>query len=175
MAKFARSKALRRVTSAKKNTIDGWREGRQLEVESGHTLEDLLQRVASDRFKFAKLLLRDAERLAAQNPPQYRAAVSRSYYAMYHAMRAAAFVFHGGDDHQEHKTLPAHAPTDMTNADIWSNKLKDARERRNQADYDPYPKSEAAWRRPADDLMPDAKALVKEVRVYLQSKGISHV
>ena len=94
---------------------------------------------------------------------------------MYHAMRAAAFVFHGGDDHQEHKTLPTQAPGDMPTPDIWSNKLKDARERRNQADYDPYPKSEVAWRRIADSILPEARALVKVVRVYLRSKGIRHV
>ena len=61
--------------------------------------------------RFATSLLRDAERLVGENLC-YRASVSRSYYAMYHAMRAAVFVFHGGDDHQEHKILPAkHPPT----------------------------------------------------------------
>lgn len=145
MAKFASSTTLRRVSTATKKLIDGWSEGRHLETESAHTLEELRARVASDRVGLAKALLRNAERLAAQLPPLYRAAVSRGYYATYHAMRAAAYVFHGGDDHQEHKTLPK-APTDMTTPNTWSNKLKDARERRNQADYDRYPKSEAAWR-----------------------------
>jgi len=98
------------------------------------------------------------------------AAVSRSYYAMYHAMRAAAFVFHGGDDHQEHQTLPGKAPDDMQTRDLWSNKLKDARERRNAADYDPYPKSETAWRLPALDLVAEARRFVGEVRTYLKTE-----
>jgi uncharacterized protein (UPF0332 family) len=175
MAKFASSTTLRRVTTAPKKLIDGWKEGRHLETESTRTLEELLARVASDRIGLARSLMRDAERLAAQHPPLYRASVSRGYYAMYHAMRAAAFVYHGGDDHQEHKTLPTKAPGDMAEADKWSNKLKDARERRNQADYDPYPKSEQAWRGIADAVLPDARALIVEVRSYLRTKGIPHV
>jgi len=175
MAKFASSTTLRRVTTAPKKLIDGWKEGRHLETESTHTLDELLARVASDRIGLARSLLRDAERLAAQQPPLYRASVSRGYYAMYHAMRAAAFVYHGGDDHQEHKILPTKAPGDMTDQDKWSNKLKDARERRNQADYDPYPKSERAWRGIAHAVLPDARAFIVEVRSYLRAKGIPQV
>lgn len=175
MPHFASSTALRRVATAQKKLIDGWKEGRHLERESSHTLEELLARVAADRIGLARSLLRDAERLAAQHPPLFRASVSRGYYAMYHAMRAAAFVFHGGDDHQEHKALPTKAPADMPEPDKWSNKLKDARERRNQADYDPYPKSELAWRGFASAILPDAKALIVEVRTYLRTKGIPNV
>jgi uncharacterized protein (UPF0332 family) len=175
MAHFASPKALRRVGTAKKSLIEGWKEGRHLEAESTHTLQELVERAAADRFRLAQSLLRDAERLAANSPPLYRAAVSRGYYAMYHAMRAAAYVFHGGDDHQEHKTLPSQAPADMTTPDVWSNKLKDARERRNQADYDPYPKSEAAWRATAEPLLLDAVNLVTEVRLYLRLKGIPKI
>src|SRR5262245_48711970 len=124
MPPFANPKTLRRVSTAKKNHIDGWKEGLHLQADSGHTLQELLERVASDRAWFPTSLLRDAERLVDENVC-YRASVSRSYYAMYHAMRAAVFVFHGGDDHQEHKILPAQAPTDMNTPDVWSNKLKD--------------------------------------------------
>jgi uncharacterized protein (UPF0332 family) len=175
MAKFASPTTLRRVATANKKQIDGWREGRHLESESSRTLEELLARVASDRIGLARSLLRDAERLAAQTPPLYRASVSRGYYAMYHAMRAAAFVFHGGDDHQEHRALPAKAPDDLAEPDKWSNRLKDARERRNQADYDPYPKSPTAWRAIADGVLRDARALIVVVRTYLRTKGIPHV
>jgi uncharacterized protein (UPF0332 family) len=175
MAKFASPTTLRRVALARKTLIDNWKEGCRLETESTHSLEELLARVASDRIGLAISLLRDAERLAAHRPPLYRASVSRGYYAMYHAMRAATFVSHGGDDHQEHKVLPTQAPKDMREPDKWSNKLKDARERRNQADYDPYPKSETAWRVVAETVLPDARALIVEVRSYLRKKGILHV
>ena len=145
MPEFASAKTLLRVSTAKKSVIDGWKEGRHLETDSGRDLPSLVERATSDRLTFAVLLLRDAEKLATRGSPQYRASISRSYYAIYHAMRAAVYFAHGGDDHQEHRALPAQAPQDMTERDSWSNKLKDARERRNAADYDPYPKSDTAW------------------------------
>ena len=58
----------------------------------------------------------------------------------------------------------------MNTPDVWSNKLKDARERRNAADYDPYPKSEEAWRHTAESLLPDARALIQEVSNVPQGK-----
>lgn len=175
MPEFASSKTLLRVSTAKKSLIDGWKEGRHLETNSGRDLPALVERATSDRLLFAVALLRDAETLAARTPPQYRASISRSYYAMYHAMRAAVYFAHGGDDHQEHKALPAQAPADMTARDDWSNKLKDARERRNAADYDPYPKSDTAWRKRAGALIPEARGLIREVRAYLRLKGCRFV
>ena len=171
MPPFANSENLLRVSKAKKLEIERWQEGLYLESKTGHTLKELVDRAAADRLLLASSFLRDAGRLVSENPPLYRAAVSRSYYAMYHAMRAAAYVFHGGDDHEAHQTLPGKAPTDMNTPDFWSNKLKDARERRNAADYNPYPKSETAWRRPALDLVSEARRFVAEVRNYLRMKG----
>jgi uncharacterized protein (UPF0332 family) len=175
MPEFASSKTLLRVSTAKKSLIDDWKEGRYLETESGRDLPSLVERATSDRVMFAAALLRDAERLATRDSPQYRASISRSYYAMYHAMRAAVYFAHGGDDHQEHRALPTQAPADMTARDDWSNKLKGARERRNAADYDPYPKSDTAWRKRAEELIPQARGLLREVRIYLRLKGCRFV
>jgi uncharacterized protein (UPF0332 family) len=101
----------------------------------------------------------------------YRLAVSRYYYAMYHAMRAAAYKYYGGDDHEEHRTLPGKAPDDMPNSALLGNALKNARERRNAADYEPYPKSNAAWMTDATDLRSSARLMLTDVRNYLRVKG----
>jgi hypothetical protein len=90
---------------------------------------------------------------------------------MYHAMRAASYVHHGGDDHQQHSELPQHTPVDFPNAAAWTNRLKVARAKRNEADYEPYPKSGAAWRPHAQAVAADATALLIETRAYLLRKG----
>ncbi len=103
--------------------------------------------------------------------PFYRAATSRLYYAMYHAIRAAAYVFHNGDDHQEHSVLPLHLPTDFPNGQKWQNSLKSAREYRNSADYDPHPLSDAAFKVPALQLTTEVDELLVVARTYLAGKG----
>lgn len=92
-------------------------------------------------------------------------------YSMYHAMRAATFIFHTGDDHQEHKSLPANLPDDFPDKDAWANTLKKARLVRNSADYDPYPKQSRPWAKHAQTIRADANKLVRLARHYLSSKG----
>lgn len=171
MVQFAPAKNLLRVSKAKKSDVERWREARHLEASTAHTIDELFQRAAADRFLLAVQFLKSADAFLASTPRQCRSAVSRYYYAMYHAMRAAAFVFHGGDDFEEHRTLPGKAPDDLPNQALWSNALKDARERRNAADYDPYPKADAAWSHDAQALALEVRKFVAEVRAYLRSKG----
>jgi hypothetical protein len=90
---------------------------------------------------------------------------------MYHALRSAAYMHYGGDDHQEHSELPKKVPQDFPNHDFWANQLKSAREYRNQADYDPYPKSNAYWQSIATSVAADAANLMPIVTAYLRSKG----
>jgi len=90
-------------------------------------------------------------------------------------MRAAVFFFHGGDDFEEHRTLPGKAPDDLPNQGFWANALKDARERRNAADYNPYPKGDVGWRQPALALKTDTRRFLKEVKTYLNGKGCHYL
>lgn len=175
MARFASTKNLLRVSKAKKNDIDRWKEGRSLQTDTGRTLEELYERAVADRLDLAFRFLRVGVRLLKGSKPEYRLAVGRLYYSMYHAMRAAVYFSYGGDDHEEHRTLPAKAPDDLPGGAILSNSLKDARERRNAADYNPYPKSDLAWKANAEVLAADAKRLLQEVRQYLLSKGCRYI
>ena len=171
MPQFAASRHLLRIGKGTKAEIDRLKEGSFLEAKTGRTIGELSLRAGTDRFGLASAFLKEARRLNKRGPGMYRFAVSRCYYSMYHAMRAAVYVSHGGDDFQEHRTLPGNAPADFTDRATWSNALKDARERRNAADYDPYPKSDSAWRTDALSLEAQAVNFLREVKSYLRSKG----
>lgn len=136
MPRFADPDVLLTVTKARRHLIDAWIGGVRLEERTGKTLDELRERAAADRLSLALDLRRRGDRLVAARPAQYRDAVSRYYYAMYHAMRATVFFVEGGDDHQEHKVLPSKTPADLVDSALWQNALKDARTTRNAADYD---------------------------------------
>lgn len=164
---------LKRIAQAECGTISAWKEGISLERDSGKNLQELLCVVARDRWFLARSHRSHATKLVQARPPQYRSAVSRYYYAMYHAMRACAYIFHEGDDHQEHSKLPLNIPKGFDNTVDWQNKLKDARLARNRADYEAYPKSDQAWRKVALAIKADADLLLTTARQYLKMKGCS--
>jgi uncharacterized protein (UPF0332 family) len=175
MAQFARSEVLLRVSKAEKQLIANWSEGVSLQSRSGRKLEELRHRATADRFQLALDSRRRGDRLLAATPPLYRDALSRHYYAMYHAMRAVVFFVEGGDDHEKHAELPSRVPPDFTDADIWQNSLKNARTVRNAADYDPYPKAASAWRLDAESLRNDARRLLSLCHKYLRTKGCRYL
>jgi uncharacterized protein (UPF0332 family) len=162
---------LLRVGKARNVQLSSWREGVSLCHDSGMEIDELKLLVARDRWRLAALHRRDGESLLGLAQPQLRAAISRLYYAMYHAIRAAAYVYHDGDDHEAHAELPGHVPNDFPSAATWSNKLKDARLARNAADYDPYPRDIRAWRKQAVAIRRDAAELMRLSRAYLSHRG----
>lgn len=163
--------ALLRVGIASKKTLILYAEAIHLTSVTAKSIVQLQQQVCVDRLQMADRFIRAAEKLVRCRPPEYRSAVSRYYYAMYHSVRAVVYFAHGGDDHQEHSTLPTKLPVDFPGHNVWLNDLKDARSRRNDADYDPYPFSDAAWKSVASNLASQAPRLAQEARTYLQRKG----
>ncbi len=90
---------------------------------------------------------------------------------MYHAMRAAAYLSYGGDDHESHSELPKKVPDDFPDQALWKNDLKDARLARNAADYDPYPRGRKSWEARALAMKVRADNLIRETRTYLRGQG----
>ncbi|MCL5043684.1 MAG: hypothetical protein M1336_00085 [Deltaproteobacteria bacterium] len=173
---------LNRVGKAKRDEVNQWREGVSLERRAQRTIADLMVVVTTARFQLAQQCRADGNGLLNTNPPRFRAAVSRYYYAMYHAMRACVYLSHGGDDHEAHVVLPQKVPGDFPATGWqatagappsvdWQNKLKDARAARNAADYDPLPASNSAWRKHALALRTDAGLFLRAARSYLRAKG----
>src|ERR1700682_5615167 len=125
MARILPDERLLRVTQAKKTIVDQWNEGVLLESRSTRSVSQLVLLAAADRLKLALNHRRHANRHFSV--PLYRSAVSRYYYAMYHALRACVYVSHGGDDHQGHTELPQHIPADFAPGEDWQTKMKSAR------------------------------------------------
>ena len=171
MPKILPNNRLNRLAEATNAQINYWKESVSLQNESGQAIPELISKAAADRWHFAYEHRHNANKLLKSRPPLYRSAISRYYYSMYHAMRACVFVSHGGDDYQEHGKLPLHIPDDFPSGANWQNMLRNARVLRNRADYEPYPKSNIAWKQDALDLKKDADLLLSISRTYLQNKG----
>lgn len=162
---------LLRIAEAPKRVHDAWDEAVNLGARFGVPLDDLRKRVVRDRVVLAREVLAAADKLRRARPAMPRSAVSRYYYAMYQAMRAVVFLDNHGDDHEDHKSLPSHIPGDFPDQDVRENELKDARERRNAADYDPYPSSATDHKLIAQTMSQTASRFIAECEKYLASKG----
>ncbi len=175
MAQFADADILQRVSEASQKLRANWNEGISLEGRSGHTLDELRHRSVADRLALAQDARRRARLLHTLNPPMHRDAISRYYYSLYHAFRAVAYFVNDGDDYEEHSRLPTGIPDDFGNADEWRNRLKHARLTRNRADYNAYPKSDAAWRTDCERIAIMASTSIAACRNYLSGKGCRYL
>ena len=160
-----------RLARGMQKQIKDWKEGVSFQNDSGQTISQLINNAAADRWRFAYEHRHNANKLLRSKSPLYRSAISRYYYSMYHAMRACVFVGHQGDDYEQHSKLPQNIPDDFPSGPIWQNILKDARDVRNRADYEPYPKSNTAWKPHALNLKKYADLFLPTTRTYLQNKG----
>ena len=167
--------ALLRLSQAEKAHLERLKEGIYLEASLKRSIEDLRHQAVADRLDLGDSFLAAGTALLRKRPAQNRAAVGRFYYSMYHAMRAVVFFKVGGDDYQDHSKLPKYIPGDFPNQLTWQNDLKDARLRRNEADYEAYPTSDSDFRQVAIDLERLAKLLASESRQYLSGKGCKYV
>lgn len=167
--------ALLRVAKANKKMLVQFREGIHLATSTARTIEDLQSQVCSDRLTLADSLVLTGNKLMKTRPAEYRSAISRFYYSMYHAARAVVYFKYDGDDHQEHSALPAKLPDDFPDTAVWQNALKDARGYRNDADYDPYPAALVSWRDIAKSLQGDAPRFAVIARTYLRGNGCGYV
>src|SRR5471030_1246615 len=153
------------------NKLQNFADGAQLARRSRRTIKQLQALVAKDRLTLAKLHLKDATAVLKCSPSMNRAVVSRAYYALYHAARAASYISFGGDDYEQHTTLPTKFPVDFPDSAVWRNRLKDARLERNRADYDPYPVGDADFSATAVRLVGEAKQFIKLTQSYLKLKS----
>lgn len=158
------------VSKALKSRLDDLAAGASLAARTGLDVNKIRLKAANDRAMLAAAFLKEAKYVAA-NGGMNRTVVSRAYYAMYHAARAITFLSYGGDDHQEHSTLPGKLPRDFPESAQWQNALKNARLERNKADYDPYPRSDADFGAAALALLLEAKLLVTAAKAYIRSKS----
>lgn len=170
---MATYKELLAVSKATRESLEAFKRGVYLEGATARSIEDLKRQVCLDRLRLSKRFLRASRSSLRSRPRQHRQSISRGYYAMYHAVRAMVFNSHGGDDFQEHSELPKHLPGDFPGRTSWENDIKEARLRRNEADYDPYPLNEASFRKSAVDIAAKAAKLLRVVSTYLKARGVT--
>ena len=132
-------------------------------------LAQLLQQVVIDRLLLAGEHLRSGDHLLLSS--QYRSAISRHYYAMYHAARAIVFAENRGDDYERHNVLPRNLPPTLPNSAARESELIDARLLRNQADYDTYPLNESEWATDARALAVTAANFLQECESFASTNG----
>jgi uncharacterized protein (UPF0332 family) len=117
-------------------------------------------------------MLLSSRRAARARPADWRTAISRAYYCLYHIFRAVVFYSSGGDDHEKHPELPKHIPADFPDSANWSNKLKSARLERNKADYEPQATTAESGKEIMRSLIVDAEGLLPIARQYLRDRGL---
>ncbi|MCO7204678.1 hypothetical protein NH287_14400 [Microbacterium sp. CnD16-F] len=168
-------KVLHRISKATAVELRMYKEGVHHETATKRTIDDLRHQSIADRLQLADSFRDAGSAMLRRRPPLFRLAVGRFYYAMYHYMRAVVFYEAEGDDHQSHSELPKRVPADFPNDSVWKNNLKDARYRRNEADYDAYPIADVEFRDDAKQLELVARSLAVEARNYLRAKGCTYV
>lgn len=131
---------------------------------------DVVRQVASDRLGMAGAHLRAADQLLQSGI--FRASISRHYYAMYHTARAVVFAATQGDDHQQHGVVARQLPSTLPDKALREAQLTDARLLRNEADYDPYPMSEALWAGDAQALGAIASEFISELEEFALTTGL---
>ena len=166
---------LLRLSKASKKNLDLFVEGISLEAAFGTSINDLVERATADRLHLGEHFLSVADRMRRSRTRDWRSVIGRYYYAMYHSMRGVCFYSFGGDDNQDHARILNYVPDDFPQKALRVNELKDARLRRNEADYDPYPKDATQFRPAAILLGQTANNFVAECRSYLSAKGVSHL
>jgi uncharacterized protein (UPF0332 family) len=129
----------------------------------------IVRQTVSDRLVLAGVQLRVGDQLIMTQ--SFRSAISRHYYAMYHAARAVVFAVEQGDDHEKHSTLPRNLPQSMPNAAQCEADLTDARLLRNKADYDIYPTNEADWENDARALASISAQFVSSFENFALTNG----
>jgi uncharacterized protein (UPF0332 family) len=172
VAGTAAEQRLQRITKLDKKTASIMSEGIGHESALARSLADAMAQTVADRLRMADDFLAMAEVLMRSRHDMARPAIARYYYAMYHAMRAAAYQHHKGDDFESHSALSSKGvPPDYPHSAVASNDLRNARLLRNEADYDQYPADNKYFKTQARSLRPVAIQFVAIARQYVTTKG----
>lgn len=166
-----RDKYLLVVSVSEKTVVGNLRFGAHLERKFGTSIDEIVLSVSADRYRLAVQFLTSARVASKSRPPQYRSAISRAYYAMYHSARAIVYVVNAGDDYQDHVKLSQQIPEQFPAATTWRNRLREARLLRNRCDYDPYPKQQKFFAADSADLLVETQEFLRLSKRYLVGRG----
>jgi len=130
-------------------------------------VDELINRLVSDRFAKAADYLDFAQQLDVGLELHQPHVISRCYYAMYHAARSLVLHVRRADV-DDHERLPVALGRVLGTS--YGDTLGRWREVRNQVDYSPYPPADLARR--ATMALNEATAFVAACRTELQNRGV---
>ncbi len=112
-----------------------------------------------------------ASRLASR-PRDWRAAVSRCYYAAYNVSKCVRYCVNGfvRFDSTDHKMV-GDLPNDFPARASWSTFLVELRQDRNFADYEPWVRTKYRLSRAPSDSVEQTARFIRESKVYLHGRG----
>ena len=96
-------------------------------------LQNIINELTLDRFNLATEFLSQAQTQDLSTINGRKIAISRSYYAMYHAGRTIIFHYERADV-ERHEEIARRLPPALPNKAHWSIRLNEWRERRNQVE-----------------------------------------
>lgn len=130
-------------------------------------IDKLVNRLVGDRFAKAMDYLTFAQQLDASVTLNQPHIISRCYYAMYHAARAAVF-HHRRSDVDDHEGL-AVALSGILGSE-WKIALDVWRKTRNRLDYSPYLPDDLAFQ--CRSCLDTAQGFLVECEQYLAGRGV---
>jgi len=139
----------------------------ELEYLTQSQVDELINRLAQDRFAKAREYLVFAQNLALNEPLHQPQIISRCYYAMYHAARALVLHIRRADV-DDHERLPV-ALGQALGAN-YRDILNRWREMRNRVDYSPYPPADMADQ--SVTALQEAEVLLAACRDCWRNRGV---
>ena len=125
-----------------------------------------LTELSAHRYGRAKEELQTAELLMKSG--SYRQSINRSYYAIFHAIRAVNAL--DGFDSSKHSGVIAHFNQQYVKTGVFEKEvskiIRNASELREQADY------ESATQDEATSVLADAEDFIRKVGKFLAEKGV---
>ena len=125
--------------------------------------------LSAHRFKRSKEELQTAELLLRNT--DYRSSINRSYYAIFHAIRAVNAL--DGFDSSKHSGVISHFNQEYVKTGLFEKEsskiIRNASELREQADYEDFYE---ASQEDATDVFEEASRFISVVEAYLQEKSI---
>ena len=125
--------------------------------------------LSAHRFNRSKEELQTAELLLRNT--DYRSSINRSYYAIFHAIRAVNAL--DGFDSSKHSGVISHFNQEYVKTGVFEKEsskiIRNASELREQADYEDFYE---ASQEDAADVLEQASRFISLVETYLQEKSI---
>jgi hypothetical protein len=137
-----------------------------------HWYHEAVHAVAREWYQLSSHHMRAGRQLLSR-PRNWRAVVSRSYYAAYNASRAVRYFVKGAVafDSKDHQ-LVGDLPTDFPDAASWATFVNELRRDRNIADYEPWKDVRTKLSDSPSSSLNRVEKFISVARLYMRNRGM---